>query len=257
VTGLADSNQRSRLFALFSGGHDSLCSTVLASHMDGFAGVLHINTGIGIEETREFVRLTCAEQGWPLTELRSEASYEQLVLGRGGFPYGVRSHNVMLWFLKQRPLAAWVREQPGEVVLVTGIRRDESVRRFGSGISVAERRDGRKTWLSPILDWSALDVSRFIDEERLPRNPVVDLLHRSGECLCGALAQEAEILEIARWFPDAAARIQTLERECERRGIVASVWAGKTARRLNDEQGSLFAKSDYAPLCSSCEAQWA
>jgi len=131
------------------------------------------------------------------------------------------------------------------------------VRRFGSGISVPERRDGRKTWLSPILDWTAIDCGRFIEEVGLKRNPVVDLLHRSGECLlCGALAQEAEILEIARWFPDAAARIQKLERECEARGIVACVWAGKTARRLNEEQTSLFPKSEYAPLCSSCEARY-
>ena len=42
------------------------------------------------------------------------------------------------------------------------------MRRFGSGISVPERQDGRKTWISPILDWSAVDVSRFIDAERLP-----------------------------------------------------------------------------------------
>ena len=217
-----------RTFALFSGGHDSLCSTVLASRMDGFEGVLHINTGIGIEETREFVRSTCAERDWPLTELRApDGEYERLVLTRGGFPYGEQSHNSMLYYLKQRQLAAWKRKQPGEVALVTGIRKDESVRRFGSGISVAERRDGRKTWLSPILDWTAVEVSRFIDAEGLPRNPVVDLLHRSGECLCGALAQEAEILEIARWFPTTAERIQELERECERRGIVASVWAGR------------------------------
>lgn len=244
-----------RTFALFSGGHDSLCSTVLASRMDGFEGVLHINTGIGIEETRQFVRSTCAERGWPLTELHApEGEYERLVLTRGGFPYGVQSHHSMLYYLKQRPLAAWMREQPGEVALVTGIRKDESVRRFGSGISVPERRDGRKTWLSPILDWTAVEVSRFINAEWLRRNTVVDLLHRSGECLCGALAKEAEIHEIARWYPEAAERIQKLERECERRGIVASVWAGRTARRISPDQGSLFPKSEYAPLCSSCEA---
>ncbi len=221
-----------------------------------FRGAVHINTGIGIEETREYVRGVCLEHGWPLTELHApKGEYRRLVLERGGFPYGSQSHNAMLWYLKQRPLAAWMREQRGQVGLVTGIRKDESVRRMGAGISVPIRHDGRKTWISPILDWSAIDVSRFIDHEGFNRNPVVDLLHRSGECLCGALAQEAEIHEIAQWFPETARKIQALERECESRGIVACVWAGRTARRLNADQEQLFPKSDYAPLCSSCEAR--
>ena len=58
-----------RVIALFSGGHDSLCATHLASRFRRFDGVAHINTGIGVEETREFVRTTCARYGWPLREL--------------------------------------------------------------------------------------------------------------------------------------------------------------------------------------------
>lgn len=46
----------SAVYGLFSGGHDSLCSTHIASTMPNFKGVVHANTGIGIEETREFVR---------------------------------------------------------------------------------------------------------------------------------------------------------------------------------------------------------
>jgi 3'-phosphoadenosine 5'-phosphosulfate sulfotransferase (PAPS reductase)/FAD synthetase len=245
-----------RTFALFSGGHDSLCATAVAADDPEFAGVVHINTGIGIDETREFVRDTCAAQGWPLTELHAPAGeYERLVLERGGFPYGEQSHNSMLYYLKQRPLANWICDQEGPLGLVTGIRRDESVRRMGAGITTPVRRDGRKTWLSPILDWSAVDCGRFLAANKLPRSPVVDLLHRSGECLCGALAQQREIVEIGNWFPAVAERIHALERECERRGIVASVWAGTTARRLHRAQEQLFPTSDYAPLCSSCEAQ--
>ncbi len=243
------------LFALFSGGHDSLAAAKVASRAPLFRGCVHINTGIGIEETSDFVRQTCEREGWPLTELHApEGEYERLVLTRGGFPYGEQSHHSMFYYLKQKHLRRWMKDQPGQVGLSTGIRKDESVRRMGAGISVPERREGRKTWLSPILDWSAVRVSRFIDSEGLQRNPVVDLLHRSGECLCGALAQESEIHEIAAWFPKTAARIQELERECERRGIVACVWAGKSARNLHVDQLPMFAKSEYAPLCSSCEA---
>ncbi len=178
-----------------------------------------------------------------------------MVLTRGGFPYGEQSHNSFLYYLKQRPFAQWFKTVPGQIGFVTGIRKAESIRRMGAGISVPVKRDGRKTWLNPILDWTKVDCGRFIDSEGLARNRVVDLLHRSGECLCGAMASEAEIHEIAAWFPREAERIQALERECERRGIVACVWAGKTARRLHADQQPLFAKSEYAPFCASCEAR--
>ena len=67
-------------YALFSGGHDSLTSTAIAARHATFAAAVHINTGIGIEQTREFVRETCRANGWPLIELHSEKRYEDWVL---------------------------------------------------------------------------------------------------------------------------------------------------------------------------------
>lgn len=250
-----EEGQVDNLYALFSGGHDSLCSTVVASEHPLFRGAVHINTGIGIEETREFVRETCEEHGWPLTELHApEGRYEEMVLTRGGFGYGTASHNSYLFYLKQQPLARWIATLEGRIGLVTGIRRQESVRRMGAGISVPVRRDGRKVWLSPILEWTKTDCNRFIEQRVLRRNVVVDILHRSGECLCGALARPEEIHDITRWFPDTARRINALEKECERRGIVAATWAGKDARKVHPDQQQLFSKADLAPLCTSCEA---
>jgi 3'-phosphoadenosine 5'-phosphosulfate sulfotransferase (PAPS reductase)/FAD synthetase len=247
------------IYALFSGGHDSLVSTALAAQHPLFAGVVHINTGIGIEETRQFVRDTCERQRWSLHEVHApEGRYAELVLTRGGFPYGSASHNTMLFYLKQQPLLRWHRRIEGRHGFVTGIRKDESVRRMGAGISVPIRRDSkntRMTWISPILDWTKLDCNEFIERKGLQRNRVVDLLHRSGECLCGALARSEEIHDIAAWFPDTARQINALEAECEKRGIVASVWASRQARDLDAGQTALFAKSELAPLCTSCEAR--
>jgi hypothetical protein len=83
------------------------------------------------------------------------------------------------------------------------------------------------------------------------RNEVVDTLHRSGECLCGALARSDEIHDIDLWYPEVGQRIHALEQECERRGIVAAIWASGEARRLHEDQQALFSK---AALCHSCEA---
>jgi len=206
------------------------------------------------------VRDTCEKQGWPLFEEHAgRIRYEQLVLERGGFPYGSRSHNSMLFYLKQQPMRRWFATVNGRVGLVTGIRKQESVRRMGAGISVPIRyrqeKEPRQVWISPILEWSKVDCNRHMTEKDLSRNRVVDILHRSGECLCGALARSGEIHELAQWFPEEARRINRLEKECEKRGIASSVWASREARGLSEGQEQLFSKADLAPLCFSCEAE--
>jgi len=244
------------VWAMFSGGHDSLASTILASRHPNFAGVLHIHTGIGIEETREFVHETCREHGWALIELRPTVSYEDLVLERGGFPGGPMAHNSMVWHLKQKPLSEWIKAGSfkSPVGLVTGIRTAESNRRAKSGIAIPIRKDGsRKVWISPILDWTKQDCNVLIAREGFRRNQVVDVLHRSGECLCGALARSGEIHDIDYWYPEVGERIHALEVECENRGLKSCVWASRES--VIDGQEQLFAKSEV--LCSSCEARYA
>lgn len=241
------------IYGLFSGGHDSLTSTSIAAQHEDFTAAVHINTGIGIEDTREFVRETCKEQGWPLIELHSESKYEDLVLKRGGFPSGPKSHSSMYYYLKQRPLDKLIRDtkkaRHDRVVLVTGIRVQESVRRMNAAISVPIRRDGASVWVNPILEWSACDCGSYMAAMNLRRSPVVDLLHRSGECLCGALAREEEIHEIDLWYPTEAKRIHDLEAEARKAGLACTRWASRKHWRE--------AEPMTLPLemCTSCETR--
>lgn len=245
-----DEHEPSSIFAMFSGGHDSICSTHLASTLPGFKGVVHVNTGIGIEDTRDYVREACERYSWRLHELRSESSYEDLVIKRGGFPSGPKSHNSMLYHLKQRPLAAFIREQKTHrrerLGLVTGIRVAESQRRAIAKMSVPVMKDGSKIWINPILEWDDADKNRYMAEHDLPRNQVVDLLHRSGECLCGALARREELKEILEWYPDEGQRIIDLEDRCKALGIDEHFWALRSEVSAAQEQ--LF----DSPLCVKC-----
>ena len=152
------------------------------------------------------------------------------MLQRGGFPSGPKSHSSMYWYLKQKPLDALIREtkrkRGDNVALVTGIRVSESVRRMGAGISVPIRRDDHcRVWVNPILNWTAADCLDYMEEQGLRRSPVVDLLHRSGECLCGALARAEEIHEIDTWYPDAGKRIHALEERARACGLKHTRWA--------------------------------
>lgn len=234
-------HEPSSVFALFSGGDDSLCSTAVAAGHPAFTAVVHVNTGIGVQATRRFVRETCQRQGWPLIELRPDPSlpppqpggvrdrtYRELVLERG-FPSGPQSHNAMYYWLKQRQIRRLVAEHKthhrDRIVLVTGIREQESERRMGQGISTEVRREGAQVWVNPVLAWSKLECLAFLRDRGIERNPVSRTLHKSGECLCGAFASPEEIELLEMFHPETAAEIHALEAEVRERGLVDCVWA--------------------------------
>ena len=123
----------SHVFGLFSGGHDSLCACHIASQHPRFDGCIHINTGIGVKETREFVRGICQQYGWPLKEYHPPDSFEDIVTEHG-FP-GPGQHATMYIRLKERALRQIMREhgkRSRKILFVTGVRRQESVRRMGT-----------------------------------------------------------------------------------------------------------------------------
>lgn len=238
-------------FALFSGGHDSLCATHVAM-TNGYAHeVVHVNTGIGVEETREFVRSVCDSYGWPLNELSPPVPYDDLVIEHG-FP-GPAGHQFMYRRLKERSLAAFARERKprrgAPFVYCSGVRRQESSRRMrGQRTEFQHAPKLGWTWRAIILEWSKADCNRYIDDHGLPRNLVVDLLHMSGECLCGSFARPGERDEIRQWFPDTDARIAEIEERVRAAGQHGCVW-GFRPPSVNREQLSML---DIGPLCSSC-----
>lgn len=228
---------------LFSGGNDS---TVLA-HLfrDRATHAIHANTTIGIEQTRQFVRDTCQHWGLPLLEEVAPVSYRELVLERG-FP-GPGMHWKMYQRLKERGLRQARRKLVADnrkerVVFLAGRRRQESERR--KDIPLHER-DGSVIWVSPLAMWTKLDMNTYrLMFKDVPVNEVSDLIHMSGECLCGAFAKPDELEEIRQWFPDTAAEIDSLQAEVEAAGWKApySRWGHGNGR-----------PSKVGALCSSCE----
>ena len=116
------------IYAGFSGGNDS--RAVVHWMMNNVLGcqALHINTGIGIEASRQYVRDTCKAQGWPLTEIRAKEDcgedYDANVL-RHGFP-GPDGHQFMYRRLKERAVYALVKRakvghpRSAKVLIATG-----------------------------------------------------------------------------------------------------------------------------------------
>jgi 3'-phosphoadenosine 5'-phosphosulfate sulfotransferase (PAPS reductase)/FAD synthetase len=255
------------IVVLFSGGNDS---TVLA-HMfrDRATHAAHANTSIGIERTRQFVRETCAGWGLPLIEKhpRPGETYRDLVLGKAvartgpnkgrvmwaGFP-GPAGHRIMYRSLKERAMEAVRNDlvknpRQERVIFLSGIRNSESARRANRP---TVHRNGSVVWVQPLGAWSKLDLNAYRRRfPEVPRNEVADLLHMSGECLCGAFAHADELDEIGYWFPDVAAEIRELEAECLATGLAPP-------GRCRWGWGADIEKPSSAtgPMCSSCDARF-
>lgn len=244
---------------LFSGGNDS---TVLCRlFRPKLTHLIHANTTIGIEDTRRYVRSTAAEWGVPLLEFTPSAgdTYRDLVLDRG-FP-GPGMHYKMFQRLKERGLRkarGFLVTKPRQerVIFLAGRRRTESERRA----NVPEfEREGSVVWVSPLVNWTKLDMNTYrLLVKDVPRNEVADLLHMSGECLCGAFAKKGELDEIALFYPDVVAEIKGLETEIASRDDIPDYrkvwgWGGDPATLKR----SRTKKSKSGRLCSSCDARHA
>jgi 3'-phosphoadenosine 5'-phosphosulfate sulfotransferase (PAPS reductase)/FAD synthetase len=247
-------------YALLSGGHDSLTATAVAMEWarsnDLPMGVAHIATGTGIPETTEFVKATCEAEDWNLEIFTPPVPYEDIVL-EYGFP-GPGQHGLMYQRLKERCLRQLIRQSKQKwddrIMLVTGVRSEESVRRMRHVERI--QREGATVWAADIWNWSKIECARYLRAGGFERNPVVDKIHMSGECLCGAFARPGEISEIEMWFPEHAAWLHSLEEKVAAKGLRGCVW-GQRPPRVHREQMAMAFGEDWdvslpGALCIGC-----
>lgn len=248
----------SEILPLFSGGHDSLSACYLASMHPAFDGrVYHIDTGIGSNITRCFVEDVCKEYGWQLCVYKSNFSYEKFV-ERLGFP-GPGAHQWVYNKLKDRPISQMTKGR-GRVVLITGCRQQESLRRMGHVEPVKLGETSKKTgnvsrknriWTAPCWNWSVQDQKEFMEFFGLSRNPLKCCpLKMSGECFCGAFARPGEYNMIRVYAPDVADEIDRLTEVAKRAGT-HSQWGTPKVRE------KMLTSVQTGPLCHSCDAKLA
>lgn len=264
ITEALETHKATKVFALFSGGNDSLVSTHIATKHPNFVAAVHIDTGIGIPDTQEFVIETCKSWGVPLKIYRAlentkadgtpdPQNYEDLVL-KHGFP-GASSHLYMYQRLKERAVARLVREEKtgwrDRLVLISGARTSESTRR-----STGYLKDGcinrqyTRVWVSPIRAFTDDDCRSYIRQHDLKTNPVKEILCMSGECLCGAFAKPGELAMIETFYPEVGKRLRDLEAKVEAAGHKRCKWD------VTYGKGETKKQSEAPPLCTSCVAKY-
>lgn len=234
------------IVAAFSGGNDSVVATHFAVENFG-AKVLHCNTGTGVRKTAEHVHRCADRFKWDLVEafadecrngkpkgfdesslpsghwIDGETAYEDFVLNFG-FP-GPRQHNRMFNRLKERPLSAHIRKirrargGDGPVMIISGIRHDESSIRAGYKRAVQREDKNPRVWVNPFYWRNAGDFEVYRQEFPLPRNPVKAAIGISGECLCGAYAKPGELEAVRSVDPARAAYLDGLSDRVKANGF--------------------------------------
>lgn len=173
-----------------------------------------------------------------------------------GFP-GKGQHGKAYSRLKERRIEDALRDakrglpRRSAVLFLSGIRRAESARRSRRE-PITER--GSAKFCAPLIDWTDAELAAYRERHALPLSDVAALMHRSGECNCGAFAQAAEERRLlSSLWPDWWARtIGALEDEAESLGIRWCRWGGHD---LAGEQAAGAPRERVGVLCQSCRSR--
>jgi len=204
------------LVLCFSGGKDSLVSThfVLTEleDIDIDKYVVYVDTGVMIPITTEYVKDTCRQFGWNLKILHGDFfEYVQ----KFGMP--TMKRRWCCWYCKLRPIANFVKQLKPQRAEVTGLRRDESVRRQKLKNQVYYLRRGRVWKYAPILFWSEKDVLNYIKENNLPFPPHYRLGLKET-CQCGAFSSLKQLMILKGQFPELFQKFIELESNFRSKG---------------------------------------
>lgn len=172
-------------------GKDSMIILFLALQVRKDFPVVYVDTGVDFPETRVFKEKIRKEWNLNLFEVKPKITFFDVmnrVKARGGrMDDGSKKSNICCYHLKEKPLLKFTRIQ-GFTHAITGITAMESRKRTWTactkGMEYYAKKD--KIWkVHPIMFWKPDEVFDFLEENRIPENPVYEKygLDRTG-CMC-------------------------------------------------------------------------
>lgn len=279
------------VFGGFSGGDDSIVACHFAVSEFG-AAVAHCNTLTGVAANHEHVLRTVDRFGWHCVEKQAgptgppkstrkkingkrvdlpfdpaslptgkwqdgETTFEEFCVNFG-MP-GPGMHGRMYQRLKERSFNAIRREaKQGKkkthcIMMITGIRRDESAIRAGYNRAIS--KVGGTVWVNPFYWSNATEFELYRQEFGLPRNPVKPVVGVSGDCLCGTFADRPEEIElVGKIDPARKSAMHAIERRCESLGLPCK-WGTRPPKnqKADELQLTLFGdEPTFQPACVGC-----
>lgn len=190
----------------FTSGSDSNIALKLATMFFKVDAAFTCDTTIGAIETLQ----TCENvaKGYGLKHICQAPRYNGVdnnkdtyteIVKQHGFPGQTdTAHGWMYKWLKDHTISNIVsqfrqRKRNRRIVIISGARRHESVRRMGTSQDITV--DGNNIWVNICNDWTDSDCQAFTHEYNLDklRSPISKSMGLSGECFCGCFAGEGEL----------------------------------------------------------------
>mgnify|MGYP001560315453 CR=1 FL=1 len=239
-----------RFYVLFSGGKDSVCVAdyISKNYPDRFAGIVFTNTGLGAKDTRNFVVNYARKRNWKInmTWASDKERFYNIVLKYGfAFP---GNHSMWMGYLKMHTWYYFLHPKikAGEkACFISGVRKKESRARnkikkytktpldFNSGLP----------YVKPFLYKNGEQLWDYFIKNDLEKTPVYEWLNRSGECYCGAHAEEWDLKLMEKYDPLAFQTIKWLEKEIMKKGSNTakrySKWGFKSSTQDIEDQKTI------------------
>lgn len=204
-----------RVVASISGGKDSAAMSLYLKEQGIEHDRVFMDTGWEHPATYEFLRGPLTHVLGPITEIRGDLDFVQLVTKKGLFPSRVM--RFCTTELKVLPVQRYLATFDVEVVNAVGIRRAESQPR--STMKEWEWSDSFDCWVwRPIAAWTTEDVLDIHRRHGLPMNPLYGMGASRVGCWPCIHARKAELALVAKEDPDRIDLIERLERRLNTRG---------------------------------------
>ena len=187
------------VFSTSFGQEDQAITQAIAS-TKSVIEIFTLDTGRQFQESYELMDLTIKKYGISLqTFFPNTSSVETLVAEKGfnSFYTSVENRKECCFVRKMEPLN---RALQGAKVWITGLRAEQSDNR--ADMPIIEWDENRQLWkINPLIDWSFGQLENYLQEHKIPQNP----LHKKGfisiGCApCTRAISEGEHPRAGRWW---------------------------------------------------------
>lgn len=248
-------------------GFDSNVALKLATMFFDVTAAFTCDTTIAAQETLNNCQKV-AEDVYGLKYIRKAPPYAGLeenhntyfeIVKQHGFPGSTKTaHNWMYRWLKDHTvnkIISTVRENKRNrpIVIVSGARRHESVRRMGTSRDITIQ--GNNIWLNICNEWTNSEVNAFATDFNLDRyrSPISKSIGVSGECFCGCFAQKNELKEIKIASPSTYDKIMHIQKWLTENTKMNWGWENSPPKSWKLEKyGQLPLFSTEMLMCSTC-----